>query len=62
MRLDGVPRVVLNFRIFPDLKFEIVSPKSIRLRTIDGQKIRDLNLRVLQYWYKDVDLAFKVSI
>lgn len=48
MRSDGIHKVILNFRIFSQLKFELVQLKSLRLSLIEDNQVQLYLLRV--YW------------
>ena len=46
MRSDGIHKVILNFRIFPQLKFELVQQKNLRLSLIENNQVQLYLLRV----------------
>jgi len=46
MRADGVPRVLLNFRVYPELKVDLAQPKNVRLAILEEGRVRQILLRV----------------
>lgn len=46
MRADGVPRVLLNFRLYPELKVDLAQPKNVRLAIVEEGSVRQILLRV----------------
>lgn len=46
MRADGVPRVLINQRIYAEMKNELVNEKNLRLALISDGSVKHLLLRV----------------